>query len=179
MSSIDTGGTTGPVSRDGEFVTPTHDALLQRQIEEVRLDLAQQMEMLRSLYYRPASETMFEAGVSFSAGANYTTAQTGTNVYTVKSPGKRIAITAIFIGSYASTSARLLLWFAGNNITTYVAGQHQLVFGCSFAPAATAFPGAILCPCKPIFALAPDHILKCTTDANLSVDIAVHGYETT
>lgn len=108
--------------------------------------------------------------------ANYTTAQTGAAVWTPGS-GKKIAITHLSIGTYGTTAARLILWFGASGDTTYSAGTDQLVFAASFAPSSSGYPGAILQPSSPILCGTADHILRITTAAGLSVDVAVYGYE--
>lgn len=108
--------------------------------------------------------------------ANYTSTQTGTTIWDPTS-GKRIAITSIVIGSYATTSARLILWFGDNGDTTYTAGTDQLVLAASFAPSATSKPGLVFTPPTPCFCTTADRELHITTDAGMSVDIAVYGYE--
>ena len=57
--------------------------------------------------------------------ANYTTTQTGTIVWD-PAAGKKIAITSIVIGSYGTTSGRLILFFSTTADTTYTAGTDQL-----------------------------------------------------
>lgn len=108
--------------------------------------------------------------------ANYTTTQTGATIWDPTS-GKKIAITSIVVGAYGATAARLILWFGANGDTTYTAGTDQLVWAASFAPAATGYPGLVFTPATPVFCITADNELHITTDANLSVDIAVYGYE--
>lgn len=108
--------------------------------------------------------------------ANYTTMQTGATIWDPTS-GKKIAITHMTIASKGSTSGHLILWFGANGDTTYSAGTDQLVFEASFAPSVTAFPGAVIPLPHPIYCQTADHELHATTDANLSVDIVVYGYE--
>lgn len=108
--------------------------------------------------------------------ANYTTSQTGASIWTPGS-GKKIAITHLTIGTYGTTAARMILWIGASADMTYTAGTDQLVFAGSFAPATTSYPGVVLVPPTPILAANADYILRITTDANLSVDIAVYGYE--
>lgn len=107
---------------------------------------------------------------------NATTTQTGIAVWTPTS-GKKVAITHLTIGTYGTTAARLILWFGASADTTYSAGTDQLVFAGSFAPSATAYPGVVLVPPTPILAGTVDYVLRVTTDAALSHDIAVYGYE--
>lgn len=108
--------------------------------------------------------------------ANYTAQQTGAAIWD-PTAGKKIAITSIVIGSYGTTAARLILWFGANGDTTYSAGTDQLVLAASFTPSTSATPGAVFTPPVPIFCTTADHELHITTDAALSVDVAVYGYE--
>lgn len=111
-----------------------------------------------------------------SKAFNATTTQTGTDVWSPTS-GKKIAITSIVIGTYGTTVARLILWFGANADTTYSAGTDQLILAASFAPSSTVKPGLVFTPASPIFAATADHEIHCTTDAGMSIDIVVHGYE--
>ena len=108
--------------------------------------------------------------------ARYTTTQTGTVIWD-PTAGKRIAITHFTVGTGGTTAGRLLLWFGANGDTAYTAGTDQLVFDGAFAPAATVTPGAVVAPAVPIYSLTADYELHATTDANLTVGIAVYGYE--
>jgi hypothetical protein len=107
---------------------------------------------------------------------NATTTQTGTDVWSPTS-GKKIAVTSVVIGTYGTTAARLILWFGDNADTTYSAGTDQLLLAASFAPSATSKPGLVFTPAVPVFCTTADRELHCTTDAGISVDIAVSGYE--
>jgi hypothetical protein len=108
--------------------------------------------------------------------ANYTTQQTGAVIWD-PTAGKKIAITHFTVGAYGTTAGRLILWLGANADATYSAGTDQLVFAGSFAPSTTVKSGAVVCPPTPIFCTTADHELHITTDAALSVDIAVYGYE--
>lgn len=120
--------------------------------------------------------TDIDPAMQVNKGVNYTAAQTGAVIWD-PTAGKRIAITSIVIGSYGTTAARLILWFGANGDTTYNAGTDQLVMGVSFAPSANSKPGLTFTPRTPIYCQTADHELHITTDAALSVDIAVYGYE--
>jgi hypothetical protein len=109
-------------------------------------------------------------------GVNYTTTQTGAVIWD-PTAGMRIAITSIVIGSYGTTAARLILWFGDNADTAYTAGTDQLVLAASYAPSSTSKPGTVFTPAVPIFCTTANRELHVTTDAGLSVDIAVEGYE--
>lgn len=107
---------------------------------------------------------------------NATTTQTGVAVWT-PTAGKKIAISHLSVSAYGTTAGRLLLWFGAGADTTYTAGTDQLVVGLNFAPSATIKTNEFLAPATPIFCTTADHVLRITTDANLSVDIAVYGWE--
>jgi hypothetical protein len=107
---------------------------------------------------------------------NTTTTATGAAIWTPGS-GKKIAITHLTIGTYGTTAGRVILWFGGSADTTYSEGTDQPVFKGSFAPSASGTPGAILQPDTPIIAQTADHLLRITTDAAMSVDVVVYGYE--
>lgn len=111
--------------------------------------------------------------------AAFTTAQTGTALWTPVA-GKKIAITSIQAGCGGSISAKLILWFGAAGDTTYTAGTDQLVFAGSMAPILLSGiePIILIMPSlAPILAETVDHILRITTDAALTVDLAVYGYE--
>lgn len=108
---------------------------------------------------------------------NATTAQTGADVWT-PAAGKKIAVTSVLIGVYGTTAGRLILWFGDDADTTYTAGTDQLLAALSYAPSASLkerdflvfpFPGHV---CN-----TADRELHITTDAAMSVDLAVTGYE--
>lgn len=107
---------------------------------------------------------------------NATSTQTGATIWDPTS-GKKIAITSIVVGTYGTTAARLILWFGDNADTTYSAGTDQLVFAASYAPSATAKPGTVFNPAVPMFCTTADRELHITTDAGISVDVSVYGYE--
>lgn len=107
---------------------------------------------------------------------NATSTQTGTDVWSPTS-GKKIAVTSVVIGTYATTAARIILWFGDNADTTYTAGTDQLLLAFSAAPSSTSKPGLVFTPAVPIFCTTADRELHCTTDAGISIDIVVHGYE--
>lgn len=114
--------------------------------------------------------------MQISKSFNATTTQTGTDVWD-PAASARIAVTSLIIGAYGTTAARLILWFGDNADTTYTAGTDQVLFAASFAPSATSKPGAVINFDPPIFCTTADRELHVTTDAGMSVDITVHGYE--
>lgn len=117
-----------------------------------------------------------DAGMQVWKGANYVTQQTGTDIWT-PSAGKKICITYLAISSYATTTGRVILWMGASGDTTYTAGTDQLIWAGSFAPSANAKPGAIISLPFGITAVTADHRLKITSDAAISLDITVYGYE--
>lgn len=117
-----------------------------------------------------------DAGMQVWKSANYTTQQTGASIWT-PSAGKKICITYLAVSSYATTGARVIVWFGGSADTTYTAGTDQLVWAGSFAPSANSRPGAIIQLPFGITAVNADHQLRITTDAGISLDVTVYGYE--
>jgi hypothetical protein len=106
-----------------------------------------------------------------------TTQQTGTDVWT-PAAGKRIAVTSVILGSFGTTAARVILWFGDNADTTFTVGTDQVLCAASFAPSATAKPGLVYTPgVNPVFCTTADRELHLTTDAGISLDITVEGYE--
>lgn len=114
--------------------------------------------------------------MALSKSANYTTTQTGAAIWT-PATGKKVAITSLILGSYATTAGRVIIWFGAAADTTYTAGTDQLVAAVSFAPGTGSKPGLSFTPAVPIFAATADHVLRITTDAAISIDVAAHGYE--
>jgi hypothetical protein len=117
-----------------------------------------------------------DSGMQVWKSANYTTTQTGATIWTPSS-GKRIAITYLSVASYATTAGRVIIWFGASADNTYTAGTDQLAWAGSFAPSTNARPGAIISVPNAIFAVTADHHLKITTDAAVSLDITIYGYE--
>jgi len=107
---------------------------------------------------------------------NATTTQTGADVWSPTS-GKKIAVTSVVIGTYGTTAGRVILWFGDNADTTYTAGTDQLLLAFSTAPSANSKPGLVFTPAVPVFCTTADRELHITTDAAVSIDIAVEGYE--
>ena len=113
---------------------------------------------------------------SLSKAINVTTTQTGSDVLT-PTAGKRLAITHLTVSSYATTAGRVILWFGANADTTYSAGTDQPLWLGSFAPSATATPGAVVPYHTPVYCTTADFELHLTTDAAMSLDIVVHYFE--
>lgn len=116
------------------------------------------------------------ADMQVSKAFNATTTQTGVAIWT-PAGGKKVVITSLVIGTYGTTAARVIIWFGGSADTTYTAGTDQPVVLASFAPSATSKPGLVFTPMAPVFAVTADHVLRITTDAGISIDVTVHGYE--
>jgi hypothetical protein len=108
--------------------------------------------------------------------ANYTSQQTGSTIWDPTS-GKRIAITHLQVDSYGTVGGRIFLWFGDNADTTYTAGTDQPLFVGSHAPSTTSKPGALPPIPHPIFCTTADRELHITTDAGISLDVVVYGYE--
>ncbi len=109
--------------------------------------------------------------------ANYVTQQTGATLWQPSTANHRIAITKLTIGTYGTTSARVIIWFGSSADTTYSAGTDQLVFAGSFSPSSTSKPGAIMTFPTPEFCANTNYYLRITTDGAISIDVAVSGYE--
>lgn len=107
---------------------------------------------------------------------NYTTAQTGTDVWS-PAAGKKIAVTSVILGSYGTTAGRVILWFGDNADTTFTQGTDQVLVAASFAPSANSKPGLVYAPAVPVFCTTADRELHITTDAAISLDVTVEGYE--
>lgn len=131
--------------------------------------------VLTDTFGRPLTAHI-DAAMQIWKSGNYTTTQTGTAIWTPTS-GKKVVITNIVLGAYGTTAARVILWFGASGDTTYSAGTDQLVAAVSFAPSSTSKPGLVLCPPVPIVGATADYILRITTDAGVSIDVTVYGYE--
>lgn len=118
-----------------------------------------------------------DPGMQVTKTVNVTSQQTGTDVWTPAS-GKRIAVTDLTISAYGTTAGRVILWFGDNADTTYSAGTDQVLEAGSFAPSATVKPGlAKVYGQTPVFCTTADRELHLTTDAAMSLDITIRGYE--
>jgi hypothetical protein len=120
--------------------------------------------------------THISPGMQTWKSGNYTTTQTGVALWTPAS-GKTVAVTYLAVSSYATTTGRVIVWFGASGDTAYTAGTDQLVWAGSFAPSTSSKPGAILNFPTPVFSANVDYILRVTTDANISLDVSVYGYE--
>lgn len=106
----------------------------------------------------------------------YTTQQTGSTLWDPTS-GKKIAVTSVIISTYAVTSGRIILWFGDNADTTFTEGTDQTLVRFSAALSGTSKPGLVYCPAVPIFCTTADRELHVTSDAAMSFDVIVEGYE--
>ncbi len=119
-----------------------------------------------------------DPGMQTCKSFNATSAQTGIDIWT-PGGGKKIAITSIVIGTYGTTAGRVILFFSANADTTFSEGTDQTVLKASFAPSTTSKPGLVFTPAVPIYSATADYELHITTDAAISIDVTVHGYEFT
>lgn len=115
------------------------------------------------------SNTIWKSG-------NYTTAQTGTAIWT-PSAGLKVAVTYMSVASYGTTSGRVIIWLGASADTTYTPGTDQLVWAGSFVPSVNSTPGAIISVPFGILSNTANNILRITTDAAISLDLTVYGYE--
>lgn len=106
----------------------------------------------------------------------YTSTQTGSALWD-PTAGKKIAVTSVVIGTYGVTAGRIILWFGDNADTTFTQDTDQVLFAASFAPSSTVKPGATYTPASPVFCTTADRELHVTTDAAISFDLTVEGYE--
>ncbi len=107
---------------------------------------------------------------------NTTSTETGGAIWT-PAAGKRIVVTSLTISTYGTQAGRIILWFGGAADTTYSAGTDQPLEIMSAVPSADGKPGLTKVYPNPVHAITADHVLRITTDAAMSVDVVVHGYE--
>jgi hypothetical protein len=131
---------------------------------------------IASAHAQPPSGKYVDPGSQIVKSFNATTTQTGTDVWDPAS-GKKIAVTHIQIGTYGTTAGRLILWCGSNADTTYTEGTDQALFKASFVPSATSAPGVVLPLFVSLFCNTADYEIHITTDAALSVDLVISGYE--
>lgn len=106
----------------------------------------------------------------------YTTAQTGTNIW-VPGSGKKFVITDITISTGGTTAGLVTLFQAASGTTTYAAGTTPAIFRGNFVPSATASPGMVKSFNVPYVSTTADHTLHVTTSAAITVYIQINGYE--
>lgn len=107
---------------------------------------------------------------------NAATQQTGADVWSPAS-GKKIAVTYLVVASYGTTTGKVVLWFGDTGDTTYSEGTDQVLWKGSFAPNANSKPGSIVAIPMSVFCTAADREIHITTDAAISIDVSVYGYE--
>jgi hypothetical protein len=117
-----------------------------------------------------------DPGMQTHINKNYTSTQTGTDVWD-PTAGKKIAVTSVVIGTYGTTSGRIILWFGDNADTTFTQDTDQVLLAASFAPSSTQKPGLVFTPNTPVFCTTADRELHVTTDAGISFDLTIEGYE--
>lgn len=117
-----------------------------------------------------------DAATQIWKSANFTAQQTGGAIWT-PAAGRKIAITRYVLSAYGTTAGRVLLWFGASADTTYSAGTDQLLTAASFAPSSTVKAGIAENLFTPVLCLSADFILRITTDAAMSIDVAVYGFE--
>jgi hypothetical protein len=117
-----------------------------------------------------------DPAMQFHLNKTFTSQQTGSTLLDPTS-GKKIAITSVIIGTYGTTAGRVIVWFGDNGDTTFTQDTDQVLVAASFAPSATGKPGLIFTPSVPVFCNTADRELHITTDAAISLDITIEGYE--
>ena len=115
------------------------------------------------------------ANVSVNKIQQFTTAQTGTALWTPAS-GKSVCITYLQIQVFGTTATTCQIWFGGSADTTYTRGTDFAVFDGEFAPSATNKPGVVIAFPVPIRGTA-DFVLRITTASTLSITVNAWGYE--
>lgn len=118
---------------------------------------------------------IIRANVSVNKNAQYTSAQTGTALWT-PAAGKAVVVTAVQIQSYGTTAGTAILWFGGAADTTFTRGTDAAVFDGEFAPSATNKPGVVMTFPHPVRGTA-DFVLRVTTTNAQSITFNVWGYE--
>lgn len=110
--------------------------------------------------------------------AQYTTAQTGTAIWTPTS-GYRIVVTYVQIQAGGTTAGTMQLWWGASGDTTYTRGTDRAVFDGEWAPSSTLKPGAIMTfPSPHLLAGGSDDILRVTDSAAINpLTVNVWGYE--
>lgn len=108
--------------------------------------------------------------------AEYTTAQTGTNLW-VPTSGKKFVVTDLTITTAGTTAGLVTLFQAASATTAYSAGTTPAIFRGNFVPSATSTPGVVKPFPVPYVSTTADHVLHVTTSAAMTVYIQVNGYE--
>lgn len=108
--------------------------------------------------------------------AEYTTAQTGTALWT-PTTGKKFVVTDLTITTGGTTAGVVTLFQAASATTTYTAGTTPAIFRGNFIPSATASPGVVKSFVVPYISTTVDHVLHITTSTAMTVYVQVNGYE--
>lgn len=108
--------------------------------------------------------------------AEYTTAQTGTVIWT-PTTGKKFAISDLTISVGGTTSGIVTIFDAVTATTTYTAGTTPAIFRGTFAPSTTANPGVAKSFNIPYVSAAANNVVHVTTSAAMTVYIQLNGYE--
>ena len=108
--------------------------------------------------------------------AEYTTAQTGTTLWTPTST-KKFVITDLTITTAGTTAGLVTLFQAASATTTYTAGSTPAIFRGNFVPSATSTPGVVKTFNVPYVSTTADHVVHVTTSAAMTVYIQLNGYE--
>lgn len=107
--------------------------------------------------------------------AQYTTAQTGTALWT-PAGGKKLVILEYQIGATGTVGGNVQLWFGASGDTAYTRGTDLAIFDHNFIPSATISPGAAKTGLW--IASAADHVLRVTDDAAINaLTVTAWGYE--
>lgn len=133
------------------------------------------LEDVNDLVFQLFTTPKYNPSQQIHVDKNYTATQTGTNIWTPGS-GNRIAIQSMEIDSYGTTGARVIIWCGASGDSTFTQDTDHKISSPSFVPSATVKPGLIKVFETPIYC-ETDEILKITTDAGISLDIIVDGYE--
>jgi hypothetical protein len=106
----------------------------------------------------------------------YTSQQTGSTIWD-PTAGKKIAVTSVVIGTYGTTSGRIIVWLGDNADTSFSQDVDQVIVAASFAPSTTSKPGLVYTPASPVFCTTADREIHVTSDAGISFDLTIEGYE--
>lgn len=109
---------------------------------------------------------------------SYTTAQTGSAIWT-PTGGNRIVLTRLRLNIYGTTTGRVTIFFSASGDTTYTEGTDQVIDDANWVPSAYGGCDLVLSWPQGMPAMTTDHILRITTDANISVRGVAEGYEVT
>jgi hypothetical protein len=130
-----------------------------------------------ALIVGPAHHVAYDGAPFLLTGktAQYTTAQTGTALWT-PAGGKKLVITEYQIGTTGTVGGNIQLWFGASGDTTYTRGTDLAIFDHNFIPSATFSPG--IAKSGLWIASAVDHVLRVTDDAAINaLTVNVWGYE--